>query len=55
MDGVLREVNASGQSWQLSTLLFADDAALVAFSEGSCVGWCQLYKAWGELTWARVE
>ncbi len=48
MDGVVREVNArmlgrglslvnsDGREWNLSQLLFADDMALVADSEGRC-------------------
>ena len=58
MDGVVREVNASvlgrglelleasGQSWQLSQLLFADDTALVADSEEKL---CRLVSAFGRV------
>ena len=58
MDEVVREVNASvwgrdlellevsGQSWQLSQLLFADDTALVADSEEKL---CRLVSAFGRV------
>ena len=51
MDGVVREVNvrvlgkglellgANGGRFEINQLLFADDTALVADSEESCVDW----------------